>query len=71
MSEVTLAILTVILRYAQVQNHDLIALGSVLERATVGRFDTNRFASAVDTRWAGSGLSPDVDPSLAIHVLDG
>ena len=60
-----------ILRYAQVQNHDLIALASVLKRATVGRFDANRLARAVDTRRAGSGISPDVNPSLAIHVFDG
>ena len=71
MSEVTVAILLVILRYAQVQNHDLIALARVLERATVGHFDANRFASAVDSRWAVSGLSPDLVSSLAIHVFKG
>jgi hypothetical protein len=52
MSEVTVTVLTVVLRYAQVQNHDLIALAGVFQGTAVGGFNANRFARAVNARRA-------------------
>ena len=70
MPKVAVTACAVVLRYAQVQNHDLIALAGVLEGTAVGGLDAYRFACAVHTGRTGAGLGPDMDPQLAIHALN-
>lgn len=62
MPKVAVATQAVVLGYAQVQNHDLIALAGVLERPAMGSLDAYRFACTVHTGRTGAGLGPDMDP---------
>ena len=70
MPKVAVATQAVVLGYAQVQNHDLIALAGVLERPAMSGLDADRFARAVHARRAGGGPGPDMNPQLAIHALN-
>lgn len=65
MSKVPVTVATVILRNAQVQNHDLITLAGVLQGSTVRGLDTQRLVRTEHASRTSLGLGPDMAPLLA------
>src|SRR5699024_609273 len=69
MTEVPIAVRTMVFGYAQVQHHDLIALARMLEGAPVRGLDAHRLVLTVDAGRTLAGPRPDMDILVTLNML--